>query len=87
MTELLETTRAFAAEHVLWFITGILVAAIAMAWWMNNSRVERDRAIRGGHYKGKITPKWMKLFAKEQAKRDAEAEEARRNLGLPPKDD
>lgn len=86
MTELIATTRAFAAEHVIWFITGALVLALIAMWRMSITNVERDRAIRGGHYKGKITPKWMKLFAKEQAERDAMAEEARRKMGKEPED-
>ncbi|MHA3914060.1 hypothetical protein [Halovulum sp. GXIMD14793] len=84
MTELLATTRAFAAEHVIWFIAGIVAVVFLTIWWLGTTKVERERAIRGGHYKGKITPKWLTIFQKEQSKRDAMAEEARRKLGKDP---
>lgn len=74
---MVDASRAYVAEHALVVIPVGLLFVMAALKNLSATNVERERSIRGGHYKGKITPKWMKIFAREQSIRDAQAQKAR----------
>lgn len=74
---LVDNSRAFVDRHLVWAIAILTLVVLAAMKSLSSTNVERERNIRGGHYKGKVTPKWMKTFAKEQSIRDEKAMRAR----------
>ena len=56
------------------WVSAILICIIIIATRvLTSSNVERERPIAGGHYKGKVTPGWMKHFQKQEALREEAA--------------
>ena len=53
------------------WLSAILICVIVIATRrLTSSNVERERPIAGGHYKGTVTPGWMKRFKKQEALRE-----------------
>ena len=54
----------------VWLVVVCILAIILTTARLTSSNVTRERPIAGSHYRGKVTPGWLKKFQKQETLRD-----------------